>query len=395
MEAYAGGTATEEELRELTDRLAESAEADAGNFEAYVLKLLKSYPEEKKEEQVDWEALWQRIQAFKETSVQPETAVVKPLRTVVRKGFYWYRAAAILIVLLGAATFWYIYNKRENVKPVARQPVQDVIPGGNKATLTLADGVVIALDSATQGEIAMQGASSVEKLSNGQIVYTADASKSGKVLWNTMTTPRGGQYRLRLPDGTQVWLNAASSITYPVAFKGNTREVKISGEAYFEVAHDEKHPFIVTMLPKENISRGSILVLGTHFNVNAYPEESSVRATLLEGKVQVNTAFGKATLAPGEQALMNNKAPQIFKVNVEQVVAWKNGLFNFNQVSFDEILRQLSRWYDVEIVYNGNVGTKKFAGEIQRDLNLSEILKVLKEASGMQFRIDGKRLIVE
>jgi ferric-dicitrate binding protein FerR (iron transport regulator) len=204
-----------------------------------------------------------------------------------------------------------------------------------------------------------------------------------------MSTPRGGQYALKLPDGTQVWLNSASSITYPTAFTGNERTVSITGEAYFEVMNDKSKPFHVM------VNDMDVLVLGTHFNINSYQEERAVRTTLLEGSVKISQGASTGViLTPGQQAKVEQQQIKVINgADLEQVMAWKNGLFNFNKLSLEEIIRQLSRWYDVDVVYQGTIAPKKFGGEIERDLNLLEVLDVLKEA-GVHFSIEGKRLIV-
>jgi ferric-dicitrate binding protein FerR (iron transport regulator) len=256
----------------------------------------------------------------------------------------------------------------------------------------LSDGTAITLDSAANGTIAQQGNAAIVKQAGGQIVYnlqgTAGARQGadGGVMMNTMRTPRGGRYQLALPDGTLVWLNAASSITYPIAFTGRQRSVKISGEVYFEVTKNKEQPFVVDV-----DGRTTVEVLGTGFDVNAYTDEGSVKTTLLEGSVKVGTVL----LRPGEQAQLGQKGTSVVhNVNLDKVMAWKNGLFNFEDVDLKEVMRQLARWYDIEVIYEKGVPNIRFEGEISRNINLSNLLKVLARAE-VKFRIEeGRRLVV-
>jgi hypothetical protein len=314
-------------------------------------------------------------------------------------GKWW--AAAILII--GITTAIMLSSDRHAPTPGANTALKvDVLPGKNGAILTLADGGRVLLDSLGNGVVTTQGKTTV-RIKNGQLVYDAPV-KENEALYNTMTTPKGRQYQLILPDGSIVWLNAASSITYPTAFIGNNRTVSITGEAYFEVAKNKSKPFYVKLNDME------VEVLGTRFNINAYKEEDAIRTTLLAGSVKViqipldkggsREATGgldahAAILNPGEQAtLLQNATFNIqHNINTDQVMAWKNGMFNFNKLSLQEVLRQLSRWYDVEVVYEGTIPPKKFGGEIQRDLNLSEVLEGL-QAIGLHFKIERKKLIV-
>jgi len=298
-------------------------------------------------------------------------------------------AAAAAIIIMAAGTYLLSHHSKTG-NPIAvsvPQAPAPIKPGTQKAILTLADGSTVALDNAANGMIAQQGATQVLKLANGQIRYqtgqnTADknnAAIQGKPAYNIMSTPNGGQYQLTLPDGTNVWLNAASSITYPCAFTGDERKVKITGEVYFEVAKDKSKPFLVTAGDQE------IEVLGTHFNVNAYTDEDHIKTSLLEGSVRVNNVL----LHPG-QAFAQGKT---MATNVEQDIAWKNGVFNFNNQSLAQVMRQLARWYDLEIVYPQGVPQKEYGGEIGKNLTLDQVLKGL-ENSGIHFILNGRRLTV-
>jgi ferric-dicitrate binding protein FerR (iron transport regulator) len=298
----------------------------------------------------------------------------------------WWMAAAVVLVL---AVTGGLMLFRHPAAPVAAVPVgevpvqvQDAMPGGNKAVLTLSGGQKIVLDSTGNGQVAVQGASRVHQAGEGRLVYerlqTGETLKNTPV-YNTLTTPRGGQYRLTLSDGTQVWLNAASSITYPTAFTADSRDVQMTGEVYFEVASNINKPFRVRTGGEE------IDVLGTTFNVNAYTDEAAVRTSLLEGAVKVR---GKL-LRPG-QACMNG---QVFTADVDKAIAWKRGYFDFNGADIFSVMRQISRWYDVEVIYKSDIPDIRFGGEVKRDLDLSEVLRFL-ENLGVHFSIRDKQLTV-
>ena len=304
--------------------------------------------------------------------------------------------AAVLILALGTGAYLLSISSPPRGMAITA-PVQalknDVEPGGNKAVLTLSDGSQVVLDSTMDGVVSMQGNSKVLKLSNGQLAYkTATSSKlaaASQPVYNMISTPRGGQYQLMLADGTKVWLNASSSLRYPVAFSGKERNVELTGEGYFEVAKNESMPF------KVKVNRMEVDVLGTHFNVNAYADESSIKTTLLEGAVKVINEHSANILSPGEQAQLN-KDGQVHvtsQVDLDGVVAWKDGYFQFNQSDLKSIMRQISRWYDVDIRYEGDVPDRKFGGDISRTSNISEVLKIL-DISQVHFRIEGKTLIL-
>lgn len=312
----------------------------------------------------------------------------------IRKWKLWrYAAAAIILLSAGA---YFLFNQQEKQADdaiTARLGIEyDIAPGGNKAILRLADGRTIVLDSAANGSLAVQGNATIVKLPDGKIAYTTDGAAISEVQYNTMSTPRGGQYRLALPDGTQVWLNAASSITFPTAFAGKERKVTVQGEVYMEVAKKEQQPFIVDVDGKIAVE-----VLGTHFNINSYADEASIKTTLIEGKVAIK-ANGKTTLLqPGQQAAAiggDVSVTSLKQMEITKAIAWKDGRFNFQDANLQEIMRQLARWYDVEVLYEKGVPDLEFFGEIERSLPLSEVLKGLK-MSGVHFRLEeGKRLVV-
>ena len=293
-------------------------------------------------------------------------------------------ASVILVIGLGS---YFAFQKDNTMSVVAvSKEIHDKKPGKTGAILTLSNGSKIVLDSVGNGLLANQNNTTVSK-KNGGVVYTS--ATNAEVVYNTMTTPRARQYNLELSDGTKVWLNASSSITFPTSFAENERKVKITGEVYFEVAKDKTKPFRVL------VNDMQINVLGTHFNVNAYHDEETVNTTLLEGSVLITEQSKKILLKPGQQA-RKQKSGVISvnnNVNMDVVMGWKNGLFYFENASLEKVLRQLSRWYDVDVVFEKRVPSRAFEGEIQRDLKLSQVLKIL-EKNKVHFKIEGKTLRV-
>lgn len=299
--------------------------------------------------------------------------------------------AASVIFLLGLGTYFLLNNNEEKTNTsAAKAPVQnDVAPGGNKAVLTLADGSTIVLDTATNGIIAAQGATKVLMLKNGELAYDNKNATEGVVLYNTISTPRGGQYQVVLSDGTKVWLNAASSLRFPTAFTGNERNVELTGEGYFEVAKNASAPF------KATVHGATIEVLGTHFNVNAYNNEAAIKTTLLEGSVQVQSIIGQqsVTIKPGQQAkIESGKLSVLANVDINEVMAWKDGFFEFENLELPAIMRQIERWYDVSVEYKKPVD-KHFGGRISRNLSLSNVLRLL-ETGSTHFTLDANKIIV-
>ncbi|RBL89137.1 FecR family protein [Chitinophaga flava] len=319
----------------------------------------------------------------------PADSQPAPLRAGWKK-WYSMAAASLLLMAVAGGSYWRWHHTDVIKQPSVASTPQDVAPGGNKAILTLGNGSQIILDSAANGSLAQQGNTQVQKLVNGQIVYHTLKSEPAEIVYNTLTTPRGGQYQLRLPDGTQIWLNAASSITYPTAFAGKERMVAVTGEVYFEVAPDADKPFSV------KAGDMTVDVLGTHFNVNAYADEKNKYATLLEGKVKIVRGDRTQLLHPGQQASITaaGEMELIKEIDVEQVMAWRNGKFIFrDKEDITAIMRQISRWYDLEVEYRGTV-TKHFWGSVSRQLNASEVFKVLEATGGVHFKIEGKKVIV-
>lgn len=306
----------------------------------------------------------------------------------------WWIAAAVLLVIAGG--YMFVQNTGRDANTVVQKqkaPSGDILPGGNRAVLTLADGSTIILDSASNGAITKQGSVTVIKLDDGQLAYNPSSTNShgeqpSPVSYNTITTPRGGQYQLALTDGTRVWLNAESSLTYPTAFNGNERVVKLTGEGYFEVKHEAAKPF------KVDVGGVEVDVLGTHFNINAYRDEDDVKTTLLQGSVLIKDGQKSALLKPGEQGVKTRTGLEVEKnVDIEEVMAWKNGLFQFHNSDISTVMQEICRWYNVEVSYPRGIPKDKYWGSIRRDQNLSQVLKVLKE-SGAEFKVEGRKIIV-
>jgi ferric-dicitrate binding protein FerR (iron transport regulator) len=297
----------------------------------------------------------------------------------------WMPIAASVLILLSLG-FYLLLNKQD-VKQTNMQ-VANIPPGGNKAFLTLANGNKIILNSAKNGNIATQGNVTVLKVADGQLSYAAKGKEDTEAGFNTITTPKGGQYQLILADGTKVWLNAMSSLRFPAVFKGVERQVELTGEAYFEVAKNKAMPFIV----KSGFQ--AVRVLGTHFDVNAYTDESSIKTTLLEGSVEVSNQYAKTIIAPGQQSVSGDQGGLLKReVDTEKEVAWKNGIFSFDGDDLKTIMRQVSRWYNVDVSYSGTISDEKFHGEISRFSNLSDVLKIL-ELYQVHFEQKDNNLIV-
>ena len=313
----------------------------------------------------------------------------KTEKTAVIKLFNWKKiaVAASVLVAIGIGTFVAFQNKDEAPVMIVSKPKSDKAPGKTGAILTLSDGSKIVLDSLGNGLIANQNNTTVSK-KNGGLVYKS--GNNSELVYNTMTTPRARQFNLELSDGTKVWLNASSSLTFPTSFASNERKVILTGEAYFEVAKDKKRPFRVS------VNEMQVNVLGTHFNINAYDDEAAINTTLLEGSVLLSEKSQKVLLKPGQQAQKQKKGTIVVnnKVNIDEVMGWKNGVFYFENANLQTVLREISRWYDVDVVFEKGVPVRTFEGEIQRNLKLSQVLKIL-EKNKVHFKIDGNVLRVQ
>jgi len=347
-----------------------------------------------------WNRLESRLQSEGYWQDKPESAVIPIIPTTKTRSLYWWRyiaAASALVITAGVILWSRKPHQPETVTTVAAAPVtNDVQPGGNKATLTLADGRTIDLDSSANGVLANQGNTFVAKL-DGQLAYNKAASEAPTTAtYNLLTTPRAGQFTLILPDGTRVWLNNASALRYPVWFTGATREVELTGEAYFEVAKDATHPFRVHIHNSPaGADGGAIDVLGTSFNIMAYSDETAERATLVDGSIRYSHGGNSALLKPSEQSVLDAQGDlkTLHHVNVDEITAWKNGYFHFDHSSLETTMRQLARWYDVTVEYQGTIQPQEFMGKIQRSMSLSTVLKGL-EGEHIHFKLEGKKVIV-
>ena len=295
-------------------------------------------------------------------------------------------AAAVLMVLTSGFLFMKLKGSSEQSLSALPKHQNDVAPGKNKAILTLADGTEIDLNDKNSGLLANQSGAKIIKKADGTIAYQSQENENAAPSFNTITIPKGGQYHLILPDGSEVWMNAQSSLKYPSVFTGNKREVELSGEAYFQIAHDKNKPFRVK-------SAGQVVkVLGTHYNINSYPGQEPVKTTLLQGSIALQqSATGKSyLLKPGQQAILNPTVA-INTVDTEMAVAWKEGLFIFENTDIKTLMRQLERWYDIDISY-ASLPDKRFYGRISRDVPLSEVLDMLEATSNLKFKIAGRRV---
>lgn len=310
----------------------------------------------------------------------------------------WYWAAASIILALAIGTIFWPGNKKDTSSVITAADIQ---PGKDGAILTLADETQVVLDSLGNGVVAMQNGTQVV-LKNGQLTYGLTGNAAGGITYNTMSTPKGRQFSLVLADGTRVWLNAASSLRYPTVFSGAERQVTVTGEAYFEVAQDAERPFYVSVNGK-----AAVKVLGTDFNVNAYEDEHSLNTTLLKGSISITRISPgsllpdqPAILQPGQQARMaasgadENKEVKVVEADISKVMAWKNGLFNFEDLSLEEAMRQVARWYDVEIVYEGVVPKTRFWGKLSRNKPLDAVIRAVQDAD-VHCTLEGRRLIIK
>lgn len=325
--------------------------------------------------------LWRRIQTARSPA---------KIRTI------WPRiaVAASIVLAISVGSYFMIYKNHEEVPYFAN----DILPGRNQATLTLANGQKIILTMGLSGQLAQQGNTTIGVSSQNAITYTTSgADTHSAVTYNTLSTAVGEQspYPLVLPDGTRVWLDAMSSITFPVSFKGKDRTVKVSGEAYFEVVHNDAQPFKVIL--KNQIVED----IGTHFNISAYDDGSETTTTLLEGAVKVSLSGTvphgsrqELLLKPGQQSVLKGNSLSAVDVDPQEAIAWKNGYFRFNNENIRSVMLQLSRWYDIEVQYLGPVPDEKFYATSSREKNISEVLTMLQKTKGVRFKIEGRRVTV-
>jgi len=322
-----------------------------------------------------------------------DQTVVRDFRKT-RSMFFWWRFAAAAMVIITASFF--IYNFSANKKPdisitpaVINEIPTNIKPGSSIAQLILADGSVVSLDSAGTLQLKEKDGTLIHKQS-GKLIYDQAALNTSDVLFNTLSIPRGGEYQVVLPDGTKVWMNAASTLRYPTRFTGNERKVFLNGEAYFEVAKNARMPFHVIVDTDMTVQ-----VLGTHFNIKAYSDEDEVKTTLVEGMVKVSNKMNTVMLSPSKQAAWGkiNQQLTVSEADVEKETAWKNGMIEFREDNLPYIMKQISRWYDVDVILTGNYPDGNYSGSIRRQSTLLQVLEILK-AAGVQFKMEGKKLTI-
>jgi len=369
------------EFLELTSKIADGTASDRE------IALYNSYYNFFQHSGEDWE---EEMGDKTEIGSKLNAVIYKQISFTPKRRAMWPRiaVAASVVLALSAGAYFFTQNYHHPVQ--APQIAYQVVPGSNKAILTLSNGSKISLNDVNNGSIAHQANATLIKNKKGQLVYQVNdkpGNGDNAVTYNTVTTPRGGQYPLRLSDGTFVMLDAQSSIRFPVAFTGKHRTVEITGQAYFEVVHDPARTFSV-------IAKGQkIEDIGTHFNVNAYPDEPAIVTTLLEGKVKVSGNATSVILAPGQQAVQTTTELIRQAANVDKAVAWKNGLFNFSNASLQSLMREFSRWYNVDVVYKGSIPEYQFYGTISRNVKASEIFELLHRYR-INARLQGRQVIV-
>jgi hypothetical protein len=382
-EQFCNNTCTPEENREFWELLAMLKEEDQLNPDDQWL--WDNADVSRPEDQIDWSAALDKIRS----RVAAWDGRQTPVRRLPKRAL----AAACIILLAGIGVYTLI---RSTIKPTSQQRsiahlppvIKDVPPGNYGATLTLTDGKRVVLDSAGDRTIAVQGGNEIVN-QNSQLTYLNNNSITTEAVYNTLSTDRGRQYKVVLADGSAVWLNALSSIRYPTSFNHSERRVSITGEVYFEIKGDARKPFIVTTGGMD------IRVLGTHFNVNAYPDEAAAATTLLEGSIKVSRNADALVLLPGQQSLArkNGSLALIRNADVAAAVAWKNGYFTFDDTDIKSVMKQLTRWYDIDVRYEGDVAAERFWGDLPRNASLSTILNTL-ERTGVRFRMDGNTVVV-
>ncbi|WP_205508851.1 FecR family protein [Longitalea arenae] len=320
----------------------------------------------------------------------PVEAEAEPEKTMIRSLWPKLAAAAAVILILLSIAIFSKQDREPGPHVTGKQKAEpDIAPGGSKATLQLADGRTIVLDNTAMGQLARQGATQIMS-KDGQLVY-APGEEDGKneVLYNTVSTAKGQTYPLLLSDNSRIWLNAESSIRFPVSFTGNERKVEVTGEVYFEIAHNAAKPFIAT------VNGVNIQVLGTKFNVNAYKDEEAIKTTLIEGSVRVINGMQRKQIRPGQQAqVIANEITVTDDVNVDKITAWQQGYFRFSEDKLSEAMKNVARWYNVEVVYEGGAANVELTGDINRSSNLSSVVKLL-AAMDVNARIEGRKLILK
>lgn len=357
---YKDGTATDEE-------------------KVFVEKMLFSYnddPLDISEERYDEiiEEIWEKLP--------------KPAVTSVRRLPVWTKVAAAASVIIGLSAILYFIKFNKPARQIAQNKVQDIGPGINKLVLTLGNGKKIDLTAAKNGQVAMQGQTAIRKVSNGQITYDALAAGNEEIQYNTVSAPRGGTGAITLSDGTRVWLNAESSITFPTAFKGDRRLVKITGNVILKPRLNARMPFYTS------VRNQMIKDIGTEFSINAYDNEPVVKTTLIEGSVSIAANGKTVMLKPGQQSVLNGGQLQVSSGNIPNATAWRDGVLRFDGENIQTIMRMIERWYNVDVVYEGNISADGYYGTISRYKNISEALHMLSYSNQVHFKVEGRRVTV-
>lgn len=389
---------TPEEIRQLRELIQD--EQNQGVLDQLLTTLYEGETQEYQAAESDVRTAFEEVLTKLQVKAPSRSPVPASIKMNQSRGWWKYAAAAVVVLTFAAGS--YRLFRRDTPAALVQQgpkPKVDIPPGGNKAILTLADGSTIALDTVQNGNLGQQGGSRILKLANGELAYqSAGNTPVSATLYNTITTPRGGRFQLVLPDGSRVWLNAGSSLHYPTAFVGGAREVTLTGEAYFEVEKNAAMPFRVT------VNEMQVEVLGTHFNVMAYMDEEAINTTLLEGSVKVTAGANQQPgagkqkfLVPGQRASLNRGNGMLdvqSQVNTEEAIAWKNGLIQFEGNDIHAAMRIISRSYNVEVEYRGDIPPTHFRGTISSNVPVSQVLNMMQLTGEVHFEISGRKIIV-
>ncbi|MFT4093765.1 MAG: FecR family protein [Niabella sp.] len=387
---YVSNTISREELDELLLGI-----ADTENAAVVERALYKVWSENTAADPVYSKEEWDEL--FDAHYLKLSGATIKKSKLTLLPGGLIKVAASLLAIVLCAAMVYYFIRKDNRSlmdrKETIVQQNNDIMPGGNNAVLTLSNGQQFILNDVPAGNVVKQQNLSVTKMKNEQLVFSYDSSVKGDVPepdtgLNTVSTPRGGKYQVNLSDGTKIWLNSLTVLSFPAVFNGQTRKVKLSGEAYFEVAKNEKMPFVVES------GTQTVRVLGTHFNIKAYSDEKETQTTLLEGRVEVAAGNHKVVMKPGQRARLNDNIIRVAYTDVYEAIDWKNGFIDLNDEDIKTVMQKISRWYDVDIQYQGNISDVKLGGAVSRDADISKVLEVLEATGAAHFKIEKRRIIV-
>lgn len=381
---YLNQNCSPEEMKQLLDYFG-TAQADQEWLELAIEKILNEQTDD-----ADEIAMQEKLDiGFQQILMKRDEAAKKQVSQLRLRYTKWAVAASLFFVV-GLALFHFTKPFHKASHLVKRNELK---PGADRAQLTLADGTVIDLEQAANGKLSNQEGTGVTKTADGKLVYETKNGKdeNDRVAYHTLVTPRGGQYKIILPDGSAAWLNAASSLRFPTYFAGKERRVELRGEGYFEVKKDAHQPFVVTSGGQE------VTVLGTHFNINAYQENNTIKTTLLEGAVKVTKGNSNCLIAPGEAAYLNNENNKIAilkNVDTDAAVAWKDGRFSFDETNIKDAMQQIARWYDVDIVYDGDFSNVELTGVISRGTNAEQVLKLFKGMHQIDYIIKGRLITI-